>query len=254
MDQRMNNTYGNGTVAAALPEQRIPVGTHKEDEVDLMEVLSLLLHHAWIFVLAALVGALLVGLGVRLFVPPQYTARATIYVFSTAGETSSQTLSQADRMTTDFQIIATTRTTLGLVVEELGWDMTPAQLMKENSIKVTNPDGSHMLRISVTNRDPAKAAQVSNALASVMCDEIAYIMKSDRPQFVEPAIMGSKTSPYIRRDALVGGLAAAMIAVIFVLVRYFLNDTITTEEDVNRYLGLTILSSVPLDRNISRRS
>ena len=250
----MNYVNRNGNGGASLQEQRIQTALHEEEEIDLREILSLLVHHAWIFVLAALAGALLVGLGVKLFVPSEYTARATIYVFSTAGETSSQTLAQADRMTTDFQIIATTRTTLGLVIEELGWDMTPGELIKENTIRVTNPTDSHMLRISVTNRDPAKAAQVSNALASVMCDEIAYIMKSDRPQFVEPAVMGSKTSPYIRRDALVGGIAFALIAVVCVLVRFFVNDTITTEEDVNRYLGLTILSSVPLDRNMSKRT
>ena len=160
----------------------------------------------------------------------------------------------SQRMTTDFQIIATTRTTLELVIEELGWDMTPSQLLSENSISVTNPTDSHMLRISVTNRDPAKAAQVSNALATVMQDQIAEIMKSERPQFVERAVMGSKSSPYIKRDAIIGGLAFALIAVIVVLVRYFMNDTITTEEDVNRYLGITILSSVPFERNMTKRS
>ena len=254
MDQRINNFYGNGAVPSVGPEQRGQTAARGEDEIDLMEILSLLVHHAWIFVLAALAGALVVGLSVKLFIAPEYTARATIYVFSTEGETSSQTLNQASKMTTDFQIIATTRTTIGLVIEELGWDTTPAELMKDNTIRVTNPTDSHMLRISVTNRDPAKAAQVANALASVMCDQIAYIMKSDRPQFVEPAIMGSKTSPYIRRDALIGGVACALLAIIFVLVRYFVNDTLTTEEDVNRYLGLTILTSVPLDRNMSKRS
>ena len=66
--------------------------------------------------------------------------------------------------------------------------------------------------------------------------------------------MGSKTSPYVKRDALIGGVGFALIAVIVVLVRYFMNDTITTEEDVNRYLGITILSSVPFERNMTKRS
>ena len=251
MDQRANQLYGNMPDAV---QQRNQTRQRGEEEIDLMEILSLLVHHAWIFALAALIGALLVGVGVRLFVPPKYTARATIYVFSIAEDTSSQTMSTASKMTTDFQIIATTRTTLDLVVKELGWDMSASELMKENSISVTNPTDSHMLRISVTSRDAGKAAQISNALASVMCDQIAYIMKSERPQFVEPAVMGVKTSPYVKRDAVIGGLAFALIAIIVVLVRYFLNDTITTEEDVNRYLGLTILSSVPFERNMSRRT
>ena len=249
MDQNLNNRYGAMGAPQGAPELRAQ--QRQEDEVDLREIISLLLHHIWIFAISALVGALLIGLGVKLFVPAKYTANATIYVFSTT-DTSSQTISTADKMTTDFQIIATTRTTIQMVIDELELNQTVAELKSENQIRVTNPTDSHMLRISVTNRDPAKAAQVANSLASVMCDQIAYIMKSERPQFVEPAVLGTKSSPYVRRDALIGGIAAALIAVAVVLIRYFVNDTITTEEDVNRYLGLTILSSVPLERNLKQ--
>lgn len=235
--------------APGMQEGRGLQHQRQDDEIDLREIISLLMHHIWIFALAALAGAVLVGFAVKLFVPAKYTANATIYVFSTA-DTSSQTLNTSDRMTTDFQIIATTRPTIQMVIDELQLDQTVSQLKSDNTIKVTNPTDSHMLRISVTNRDPAEATQVANALASVMCDQIAYIMKSERPQFVEPAVMGTKSSPYVRRDAMIGGIAAALIAMFVVLVRYFVNDTITTEEDVNRYLGLTILSSVPLERNL----
>ena len=252
MDQRANKTYANNG-GPGIGELRTQQNQRQDDEIDLREIVSLLLHHVWVFALAALAGALLVGLYVKIFIPAKYTANATIYVFSIDGDTSSQTLTYADRMTTDFQIIATTSSTIEKVVEKLGLDMSVNELKSENTIKVTNPTDSHMLRISVTNRNAAEAARISNTLAEVMCDQIAYIMKSERPQFVEQATMGSKTSPYVRRDALVGGVAAALIAMIVVLMRYFINDTITTEEDVNRYLGLNILSSVPLERNMSKQ-
>ena len=71
-----------------------------------------------------------VGVAVKLFVPARYTANATIYVFSTEGETSTQVINVADKMTTDFQIIGTTSTTLNLVIEELGLDTTVEELKK----------------------------------------------------------------------------------------------------------------------------
>lgn len=251
MDQRPNYNYAytNGESAAGF---RIQQNQREEDEIDLMDILRVLAHHAWIIVLAALIGAVLVGVAVKLFVPAKYTANATIYVFSTEGETNTATLNTVDKMTTDFQIIGTTSTTLNLVIEELGLDTTVEQLRRENTIRVTNPTGSHMLRISVTNEDPETAAQISNSLASVMCDQIAYVMKSDRPQFVEPAVTGTKSSPSLKRDAVLGGLGFALAVVAFLLIRYFNNDTITTEEDVTRYLGLTTLSSVPLERNMTK--
>ena len=258
MDQRANGNYEYYR-AGGVPrsEAGIKVQQKGEEEIDLMEVMSLLLHHAWLFALAALIGALLIGIGVYLFVPAKYTAKSTIYVFDITEGASTQALTQADKLTTDFQIIATTRTTMDLVAKELnekGMFVTTEMLIKENSISVSTPTDSHMLRISVTNRDPNVAVKVSNALANVMCERIAEIMKSERPQFVESAEFGSKSSPHVKRDALIGGFAFALVAVLFVLIRYFVNDTITTEDDVNRYLGLTILSSVPFERNITRNS
>ena len=252
MDQKpnFNYAYNNGELPAG--SFRFQQNQREEDEVDLMEIIRVLAHHAWIIVLAALIGAVLVGVAVKLFVPAKYTANATIYVFSTEGETSTATLNTADKMTADFQIIGTTRTTLNLVIEELGLDTTVEQLRRENSIRVTNPTDSHMLRISVTNEDPEAAARLSNTLASVMCDQIAYIMKSDRPQFVEQAVTGTKSSPSLKRDAILGGMGFALAVVAFLLIRYFNNDTITTEEDVTRYLGITTLSSVPLERNMTK--
>ena len=252
MDQKPNFNYASNNGETAAGGFRVLQNQREEDEVDLMEIIRVLVHHAWIIALAALIGAALVGVAVKLFVPAKYTANSTIYVFSTEGETSTQVLNQADKMTTDFQIIGTTRTTLNLVIEELGLDTTVEQLKRENTIRVTNPTDSHMLRISVTNEDPEVAAQLSNTIASVMCDQIAYIMKSDRPQFVEQAVIGTKSSPALKRDAILGGLGFAMAVVVFLLIRFFNNDTITTEEDVSRYLGLTTLSSVPLERNMTK--
>ena len=252
MDQKPNLNYAFNSAESTGTGFRFQQPQREEDEIDLMELFRVLAHHAWIIVLAALIGAALVGVAVKLFVPARYTADSTIYVFSTEGETSTQVLNQADKMTTDFQIIGTTRTTLGLVIEELGLDMTVEQLKRENTIRVTNPTDSHMLRISVTNEDPEAAARLSNTLASVMCDQIAYIMKSDRPQFVEQAVTGTKSSPSLKRDAILGGMGFALAVVAFLLIRYFNNDTITTEEDVTRYLGITTLSSVPLERNMTK--
>ena len=179
MDQRPNYyAYENAGPAAA--GFRAPMNQREEDEVDLMEIIRVLAHHAWIIVLAALIGALLVGVAVKLFVPAKYTANATIYVFSTDGETNTQVLNQADKMTTDFQIIATTRTTLNLVIEELGLNTTVEELKQDNTIRVTNPTDSHMLRISVTNEDPAKLIVLLGKAKEEMPDNASlYYVEGD---------------------------------------------------------------------------
>lgn len=237
-----------------FPEMRGAGTNTKEDEIDLMEVVRLLVHHLWIMIIAFVVGAVVVGVSIKVFVTPKYTARSTIYVLSTAEDTTTAKLSIVRQMTKDFQMLATTRNTINMVIEQLNLNMSYGELMKQNTIRVVNPTDSHMLRIEVENADPVMAANVSNAMANVMREQIAEVMHTEKPSFVEMAtVPGSPSSPRTMYYSLLAGLGMAVIAAAIVLIRYFMNDTITTEDDVNRYLGLTILAAVPLERTMAKR-
>lgn len=220
-----------------------------EEEIDLMEVMRVLLGRAWLILLAFVIGALLAGIGTKLFITPRYTASSTIYVFSN-DNTSAANIQLSNQMTTDFQIIATTRETINQVIDQLGLDPDYyKQLVK--SISVTNPQGSHMLTIQVRDPDPQRAAQVANALADVLREQIADVMNTDKPSTVSQAVVPENpSSPSMKRNVALGGLAVAALVIAVVLIRYFADDTISTEEDVRRYLNLTVLASVPFERNI----
>ena len=220
-----------------------------EEEIDLMEVMRVLLGRAWLILLAFVIGALLAGIGTKLFITPRYTASSTIYVFSN-DNTSAANIQLSNQMTTDFQIIATTRETINQVIDQLGLDPDYyKQLVK--SISVTNPQGSHMLTIQVKDPDPQRAAQVANALADVLREQIADVMNTDKPSTVSQAVVPENpSSPSMKRNVALGGLAVAALVIAVVLIRYFADDTISTEEDVRRYLNLTVLASVPFERNI----
>ena len=83
MDQRVNSNGNNGFPVQA--DARLQQRMRQEEELDLREIISLLLHHAWVIALAALAGALLIGLGVKLFVPAKYKSTA-IDIFSISSE------------------------------------------------------------------------------------------------------------------------------------------------------------------------
>ena len=56
----------------------------------------------------------------------------------------------------------------------------------------------------------------------------------------------TRTSPNNRKNAVLGALAGMILVCGIVVIQVIMNDTVRTEEDVERYLGLTVLSSVPL--------
>ena len=239
MDSNINTVTENTTAAGRM------------QEIDLVEIFHVLWHRIWLLVLAAVIGAAAVGIATKLFVTPLYTASSTIYVFSKSTSiTSIADLQISNQLTGDFQFIATTRETINAVIDELNLDTTYGALVK--TISVTNPSSTHMLTVKVTNPDPKLAADISNTLSDVIREQIADIMNTDMPSSVERAVVPtSPSSPSLTRNAAIGGIALLAIVVAAILIHYFADDTITTEEDIRRYLGINVLGAIPFERSVS---
>lgn len=65
-------------------------------------------------------------------------------------------------------------------------------------------------------------------------------------------IPSEKASPSLAKNGVIGGLLGVIIAMAIVIIIYLTNDTIKVEEDVERYLGLSVLGSIPYSDKESR--
>lgn len=71
-------------------------------------------------------------------------------------------------------------------------------------------------------------------------------MEITPPKIIEEGIVSTvKSSPHTAKNAMMGGLLAAMLVCGLVVLQVILNDTIRTEEDVEKYLRLSVLAAVP---------
>ena len=147
-------------------------------------------------------------------------------------------------LTEDFKIIGGTRDVVESVINELHLDTTYEELSKR--ISIVNPSNSHLLRISVTDEDPIRSANISNVLSEHLRERIADIMSTDKPSVVQRAVVPvKKSSPNTTRNTEIGALAGALLVVAWVVIRYMLDDTIKTDEDVTKYLQLDTLAAFP---------
>lgn len=217
----------------------------EEDTIDLLEIGRLLLSRIWILILCLVVGAGVAGAGTKLFITPQYEATSMVYIYSkTTSITSLADLQIGTQLTVDFQIIAKTREVVESVIDELGLNSTYEELV--NKINVSNPSGSRILKITVRDPKPARAAAISNALAKELKARVAEVMNTDEPSMVEEAVAPKKpVSPSTTKNAALGGLGLAVLAAAIIIVQYLLDDTIKTEDDVKKYLGLNVLAVIP---------
>ena len=228
----------------------------EDDEItiDLLEVGRLIWRNIWMVIIAIVVGAVLGFLITKVFITPKYQATSTIYILSkTTSITSLADLQIGSQLAGDFEIIATTRELIDKVIKDENLNKTYEELKK--SIKVTNPNNTHMLRIAVTDPDPEMAARISNSLADELREEIAEVMNTDRPSTVEKAVVPkSPSSPSVKRNVALGALVLAVLAILIIVIKYLSDDTIKDEDDVRKYLDLDTLASFPIlkDKGTSR--
>lgn len=220
-----------------------------EIEIDLMELFHVLLKNARVLILCLVLGAAVAFGGTKLFITPQYEATSLIYILSKSTSISSYLDVQlGQQLTVDFETLATTRTVVENVINELELDTTYEQLIDD--ITVENPSGTQILKIKVKNPDPVLAKDISNAMSEATANRIAEVMMTDKPTIADVAVTPDHpVSPSTKRNTAIGGLLGMLAAAAYLVIRALMDDTIVDKDDVTKYLGLTTLAAIPLNQD-----
>lgn len=218
-----------------------------EIEIDVLELFHVLLDKIWVIILAGAVAALAVVAATILFITPQYQSTTKMYVLikQDSNTLTSQDMQTSLSLTKDYAELIKSRTVTEGVITQLNLDMTHEQLLSK--MTVDSATDSRIFSISVRDADPYVACEIANAIRDVAENHIKNVMDIDAVNVVETAnIPENKISPSIKKNGLVGGVAGVAIAIAIILITYLSNDTIKTQEDVERYLGLSTLGTIPM--------
>ena len=219
-----------------------------DDVIDLKAVLLEWKKGWWMIAAAMAAGVVAAVLFSKVVLSPVYQSSSMLYVLSKETTlTSLADLQMGTQLTQDYKVLVTSRPVLDAVTEELGLDMTYEELRA--GISIDNPADTRILTITVENQDPLMAKTLVDCISQTASAYIGSIMEMVPPKIVEEGqIPEYPSSPNVRRNAALGGLAGAALVCGALTLLVILNDTIRTEEDVEHYLGLTTLALVP-ERN-----
>lgn len=226
--------------------------TRNDDVIDLGRILLALRKRLGLIILAGLAVAFAAALYTRFLMTPVYTSYSTMLVLTKETTLASVAdLQLGTQLTKDYSVLIESRPVLEETIDNLGLDMTYQTL--RNSVEITNPDDTRILQLSVNHSDPETAKLLVDELASVSSTYIGDKMEVTPPKIIEEGeVPTEKTSPSMRGNVMKGLLAGIALACALVAVLEILNDSINTEEDVERYLGLSVFAVVP-DREVSRK-
>ena len=221
--------------------------TYDDDtiEIDLKEIFYALWHRILIILLAGILGGVIAGAYTRYMMTPVYTSSSMLLVLTKETTLSSLAdLQIGSQLTNDYSVMTTSRPVLEEVIDNLGLQMDYEEL--ERMITISNPEDTRILEISVEHPSPQMAMQIVNELSEVASEFIGDNMEVVPPKIIEEGIVPTeKTSPSTMRNTLLGILAGLFISGGIVVLMTVLNDSIKNEDDVEKYLGLSTLASVP---------
>ena len=223
------------------------VNNNDEVEIDLGEVFHLLLSKLGVIILSGIVFCLVAVMGTMLLITPKYESTTKIVVLSKQDSSTltNQDIQTSTSLTKDYAELIKSRTVTEGVITQLNLDMTHEELLKK--MTVDSATDTRILSISVRDADPYVACEIANAIRDVAANHIKNVMDIDAVNVVETAnIPEQKVSPSISKNGVIGGLVGVLIAAAVILISYLSNDTIKTQEDVERYLQLSTLGTIPL--------
>ncbi len=226
----------------------------EEIEIDMGELLRYLAGKAGYIILTALAFAVL-ALAVTTFcMTPRYTSMTKMYVLNrqtNEGVTSSD-LQSSTYLTKDYMEMIRSRTVIEAVIADLNLNSTYEDVLGQ--IDVSAASDTRVIAISVTDKDPYEARDIANAVRNAAAAHIQSVMNTEAVTVVDEAnIPTKKSSPSTIKNVEVAGGVGLFLALAVCVVLYLMNDKVTTAEDVERYLGLSVLASMPLEEEEVRR-
>ena len=217
-----------------------------EVEIDLLQLFRALKKRIlWIVGAGVIMGGAF-GLVSKFAITPQYTSTSMVYILSKETTlTSLADLQIGSQLTQDYKIIVTSRPVISEVIDKLKLDISYENMVSK--ITINNPNDTRILSITAQDPDPVMAKDIADSVAKTSSEYIGDIMEMVPPKVIEEGtVSDKKASPSNGKNAMIGAMLGIVLVCGLTVVEELLNDTIQTEEDVEKYMGLTVLASVPL--------
>ena len=222
------------------------------EELDLKELFTMFWNKKIQIILIVAIFAVIGLIYTIGFVTPVYTSSTTLLLATSAqSDGTSNTITTTD-LTLNSKLVATysklveSKNVIRQVIQNLGIsDLKEDEL--RNNVSVSSVEDTEIIRISVTNENATYAEKAANEIAKVFSAEVVEIYNINNVHVIDEAeIEQSQSNVNHVRDIVIFAFVGAVIAVMYVLIANMLDTTIKTAEDVEKYIKIPVLASIPV--------
>lgn len=218
-------------------------------EIELAKLVKAWLSRWWLILLCAFVGGVGTLLYTLQFVTPLYQASITVYVNNfRSGERidniSGSNLQASQQLVNTYANIIRSDTVLSKVAREAGVDYSPEEM--RGFLSTEQVGKTELFNVRITLPDPEEAAHLANTVASVAPAEIEGFVEGSSAKIIDYArTPDRRCSPSYGRNALIGGVAGGILAIVYVSLRCLLDVRVKEEEDLTALFAYPVLGQIP---------
>ena len=225
------------------------------DELDLLDLFFAFWKKKVWLILAIIIGAVAGFAYTKYAITPKYSSSVRIVLAKSAEDTSSIvndtnamitstdiTLNQ--KLISTYSEIVKSKKTCNTVIENLKLNMTYSELIK--CIDVSSVKDTEIILLKITTKEPNLSAKIANEMTEVFKQTVNEIYNIKNIIVLDDAEVNVKpvNVSYAKNTVIFALAAFLMVAVIIFLIYYF-DNTIKTEENVQKLTGLPVLASIP---------
>lgn len=227
-------------------KETIPVIDDDAVEIDLVELFYYLRHKlAWL-ILAVILGGIIAGAISYYLITPKYEATAKVYMVSASSDSliNLSDLNLGTSLSEDYEEMLRIRPIYETITEELELDYTYEEFLK--LIDISTVGNTRVLQITVETKDPEESKNIANLLADNAESYLPDLMETAEPNVAEYAILPEEpSSPNIPMNTLIGAVIGLVLLGGSFTVKFVMDDTLKTAEDVEHAFGIMPLTVIP---------
>lgn len=217
-----------------------------EMEIDLLDLAYMLLDHWHHLLLCLLAGAVILNAYAFFGIEPTYQSTSKLYVVSTSDDSvvNLNDLNLGTSLTSDYEELMLSYPVLNRVIEKLNLDMDYETL--RTMYTLNNPADTRVLQITATTTDPQLSMDLAETMAVEAASYLPDTMSTKAPNIAQHAKLPEhKAAPSYFKYTLMGALLGLILCAGVLIVRYLMDDTIHTAEEMEKYFDLVPLTTIP---------
>ena len=176
---------------------------------------------------------------------PLYSSQAKLYVVNKQSQNiTSSDLSVSTYLARDFAEIIVDDVVLDKVAESLDGKYTTGQLKSFISIEI--PESTRIISITVLSPKAEDSKKIADSICTVSQDTLVELMDLDKIEILsEGKVSKTQTSPVLSSNLLFGLICGIIISIAAVFAIYSFDNKISSSQDVEKYLDITVLATIP---------